>query len=439
MASVLLRRAGPGARFARAARGCSGGVGALRSPWARVEAAPADPILGVVSAFKADTDPRKVNLAQGAYRTEEGKPLVLDAVSRAEAAIANDRDLNKEYLEVEGHVAFRELSAAFVFGDDCPALADGRVATVQTISGTGALRVVGEWLAIAAPSREIWMSSTSYGNHPRVFSRCGLDVRYFSYLDSRGIALDFDAMVADLRAEAPKGPSPGAAILLQACAHNPTGVDPSRAQWDELAQLCLERGLLPVFDSAYQGFATGDPDSDAYAVRAFMLAGLMPMVCTSFAKSMGLYGERAGALSIVCGSSSEAAAVLSQVKQCVIRPMYTSPPLHPARLASAVMGDSGLRALWFAELRQISGRILRVRRELTAELHSVRAGGAGYSWDHIQQQVGMFAFTGLQEKHVSALQADHRVYLTRDGRLSLAGLSSRDIPYVAACIERVMR
>ena len=260
-----------------------------RSPWASVVACPPDPILGLVAAFKLDDAPRKVNLAQGAYRTEEGQPCVLEAVRLAEARLVADPTLNKEYLGIEGNPEFNALTARFVFGGDCPALGGGRVATLQTLSGTGALRVAADWLRLFAPASAagtVYLPRPSWGNHAKIFERAGLSCGGYAYLDGAGTGLDFEGLYADLAGTSAGGGVPsGSAVLLHACAHNPTGVDPSVEQWGRLAQLFVRRRILVLFDSAYQGYASGDLDADAVAVRLFEAAGVLPVVCQSYAKS----------------------------------------------------------------------------------------------------------------------------------------------------------
>ena len=412
-----------------------------RSRFGSVAQTPADPILGLVAAFKKDSASRKVNLAQGAYRTDAGEPLVLDVVKEAERRIASDSSLNKEYLGVEGNMEFNRLSAEFVLGATSSALAEHRVATVQSLSGTGALRICAAFLAQfdSDSNGTIHLPSPSWGNHHNIFRAGDLGVASYSYVDPSGTALDFGAMCDALSNKVPRG----AAVLFHACAHNPTGIDPTPAEWEELAGICAERSLLPVFDSAYQGYASGDPDVDAFAVRCFERIGVKNMlVCQSYAKNMGLYGERVGAFNVVCDDASEAAAVLSQLKQAIVRPMYSSPPLHGARIAAAILGDDNLRARWLVELAEMSSRIARVRVDLVTALVAAQTPAPNSlcdeSWSHISAQIGMFAFTGLSHENVEQLRARHHVYLTADGRMSLAGLGSRDVEYVAAAVADVL-
>ena len=409
------------------------------SAWRGTEPTPADPILGLVAAFKADNAARKVNLAQGAYRTDEGAPFVLSSVLKAESRVNEalaSGEIDKEYLPIEGDALFRRLSAELVLGSDSPALAEQRCATLQTISGTGAVSVAAAALRRVAGVGSVYLPDPSWGNHHHIFSSAGLEVRSYSYLDkTTGTTLDFDAMHAALSRDVPDG----AAVLLHACAHNPTGIDPTPAQWASLAEIFAARGLIAVFDSAYQGYASGDLDADAASVRAFERAGVLPIVCQSYAKSMGLYGERIGAVNFVCASSEEADAVLSQVKQNVIRPNYSSPPLHGARLASTVLGDEALFATWRDELRLMATRVQTMRSLLVSAL---RAAGApspdGGDWSHVVDQIGMFAYTGLSASHVDALRTDHHVYLTRDGRMSMAAMKPGDVDYVAEAIREVL-
>lgn len=408
-------------------------VSTLNSPWKAVTAVPPDPILGLVQQYKDDPNPRAVNLAQGAYRDDEGKPFVLEAVVEAERRIQmslSAGEINKEYLGIEGHSAFRAATAKLVFGN-ASCVAEGRVATVQSISGTSALRIAAEFLRIAGVD-SIWMTSPSYANHPKIFEGAGFQVGYYTYLDKAGVALDFDGFVNDLCNTIPQG----AAVLLHACAHNPTGVDPSQEQWKTLGRVFAERQLLPVFDSAYQGFASGDLDTDAFAIREFERLGVKSLVCTSFAKSMGLYGERIGALSAVCEDEAQAATVLSVLKQRVIRPMYSSPPLHGARLAALLLEDPELNRLWRRDLHTMAQRILKIRADLRSALLRHEAPG---SWEHITAQIGMFAYTGLKEHHVARLLDEHGIYLTSNGRMSLAGMKSSDVDTVAKAVSDVLK
>jgi aspartate aminotransferase len=318
------------------------GTCVTRSIWKDVPQGADDPILGLNQAFGSDPSPNKVSLGVGAYRDAEGKPYVLRAVRAAEERIMAAK-LPKEYAPIGGTPEYVNIAVALMLGDNSTALAEGRVAAVQTLSGTGACRVAAEMLsrfpsadAGADPigAKIIYVPEPTWSNHWNIFGDAGLLVRGYRYWNPKTLGLDLDGLLDDLRA-AP----PGATVLLHACAHNPTGVDPTPEQWSLISDICESRGLRVLFDSAYQGFASGDPERDAAAVRLFVERGHAVMLAQSFAKNFGLYGERVGALSVVTASADEAKRVTSQLK-LVIRPMYSSPPLHGARIVTIVLGDS---------------------------------------------------------------------------------------------------
>ncbi|KAG2484885.1 hypothetical protein HYH03_016367 [Edaphochlamys debaryana] len=404
----------------------------MESNWAHVEMAPPDPIIGVTEAWRADPDPRKLNLGVGAYRTEEGKPLVLACVREAEAQLMADPNSNHEYLPIAGNAEFCRLARTLALGGDCPALQGGRVATVQALSGTGALRVGAEFLAAHLPStapRVVYLPSPTWGNHKTIFAKAGFQVREYRYFDAATRGLAFDGMCADL-ASAPRG----AVLLLHACAHNPTGVDPSPQQWARILALAQEKALLPFFDSAYQGFASGDLDADAASLRLFVRSGLELVLAQSFAKNMGLYGERAGALSVVCKCKDTAGRVESQLKM-VIRPMYSNPPMHGAAIAAKVLGDARLREMWRVELKGMAERIISMRRALYDALYERNVPG---DWSFVLKQIGMFSYTGLSRVQCQKLVNKWHIHLTLDGRISMAGLSAQKAPYLADAIADVV-
>lgn len=404
-----------------------------------LEPTPADPILGLTAAFKASTSSKKVNLSQGAYRDDEGKPYVLKCVREAERRVLSNPDLDKEYLPVEGLAEFRRLTRDFVIGDDAAGLdTPDQVATVQTLSGTGALRLAGEFIRLCGGEnmpKAIYVSSPTWGNHLNIFRESGLSVGHYRYLNEAGTHLDLDAMVEDLR-DLPEGST----VLLHSCAHNPTGVDPTTDEWDVLAEVFKEKNLLPFFDTAYQGYATGDIDRDAYSVRSFISKGLRPIIAQSYAKNLGLYGERVGALSVVCQSKEAADIVLGHIKQKCVRPMYSSPPLHGARVATEVLGDPELRKAWREELSAMAGRVASMRQALRTRLEDSGTPNqqGEVDWQHITNQIGMFAFTGLTKDTVDRLLTEHDIYMTKDGRMNIAGLFPSNIDYVAESINKVM-
>lgn len=390
--------------------------------WSHVESAPPDPILGITEAFKKDTDTRKINLGVGAYRDDSGKPYVLDVVRKAESVVAS-RD--KEYAAITGVNNFRKLAAKLAFGHS-RVIEEGLNVTAQSISGTGALRLGGEVLnRMWTGSKDIYLPTPSWGNHRPIFKDSGLNVKQYRYYDATSVGLDFVGMMEDISAM-PKG----SIVLLHACAHNPTGIDLNEEQWREASSVMKNCGHFAFFDSAYQGFASGDLDQDAQSIRIFTDDGHDVFLAQSFAKNMGLYGERCGAFTAVLKNREEAAAFESQLKQ-LIRPMYSSPPIHGANIAEVILSDSELRKEWEMELSGMSQRIKDMRAALFVALQQ-----SDRNWSHVTEQIGMFCYTGLTPEQVDALAKEH-VYLTRDGRISMAGVTSGNVKYLAESILKV--
>ncbi|KAF5936160.1 hypothetical protein HYC85_027289 [Camellia sinensis] len=430
------------------------------SVFAHVVRAPEDPILGVTVAYNKDPSPIKLNLGVGAYRTEEGKPLVLNVVRKAEQILVNDSSRVKEYLPIVGLADFNKLSAKLIFGADSPAIQENRVTTVQCLSGTGSLRVGAEFLAKHYHQvngsfiffilfflflRTIYIPQPTWGNHPKIFTIGGLSVKTYSYYDpaTRGLNFqgsmyicflscydDFFFGVIGLLDDLSSAPS-GAIVLLHACAHNPTGVDPTLEQWEQIRKLMRSKGLLPFFDSAYQGFASGSLDADAQSVRMFVADGGECLVAQSYAKNMGLYGERVGALSIVCKNADVASRVESQLK-LVIRPMFSNPPIHGPSIVATILKDSNMYNEWTIELKAMADRIISMRHKL---FEALRARGTPGDWSHIIKQIGMFTFTGLNSEQVVFMTKEYHIYMTSDGRISMAGLSTKTVPHLADAIH----
>jgi len=399
-----------------------------------VSVAPVDPILGTTQAFNADTDPRKINLGVGAYRTEEGKPLVLNVIREAEDEMLKElgTTINKEYSTIDGPQELKAVTQKLVFGADAEVVVQGRIASVQALSGTGALRVASEFVKthMAPAMHEIWVSDPTWGNHNAIFAKAGLTVKVYPYYKASTKSLDFEGMM-----EALKGATKGSMVLLHACAHNPTGVDPTPDQWKEIATLMKDRELTPLMDSAYQGYASGSLEKDAMAIRLFLSMGFEMFMCQSFAKNLGLYGERIGMLHVVCNTPDEAKAVLSQLK-LVIRPMYSSPPKHGAELVMKVLGSEARFQAWQKELTEMANRILEVRDLLRKGLE---AKGTPGTWNHITDQIGMFSFTGLSPAMCERLISEHHIYLLKSGRISLAGLNKGNIQYMVDSVDEVVR
>eukprot|EP00445_Apocalathium_hangoei_P041144 CAMPEP_0203970234 /NCGR_PEP_ID=MMETSP0359-20131031/97862_1 /ASSEMBLY_ACC=CAM_ASM_000338 /TAXON_ID=268821 /ORGANISM="Scrippsiella Hangoei, Strain SHTV-5" /LENGTH=415 /DNA_ID=CAMNT_0050908185 /DNA_START=74 /DNA_END=1321 /DNA_ORIENTATION=- len=401
----------------------------------KIEVAPADPILGIEKAFQADGDSRKINLGVGAYRTEEGTPFVLQVVKDAEKEMLEElgTKLNKEYSTIDGPAALKMLTQQLVFGEDSEAIKSNRIASVQSLSGTGSLRVAAEFIKghMKPEAHEIWISDPTWANHTAIFQKAGMTVKTYPYYKAETRSLNFEGMMKALSTDA----KPGSTVLLHSCAHNPTGVDPTEEQWKEIANVMKQRSLIPVLDSAYQGYASGSLDKDAFTIRLFVSMGFEFYMCQSFAKNLGLYGERIGMLHVVCNSAPQADAVLSQLK-LVIRPMYSSPPIHGAQLVMKILGNEARLSAWKKELSGMADRILEVRSQLRAGLEKKGTPG---TWRHITDQIGMFSYTGLTTPQCERLIKDHHIYLTKFGRISLAGLNNGNIQYMVDSIDEVVR
>mmetsp|Transcript_18753 Transcript_18753/g.36742 ORF Transcript_18753/g.36742 Transcript_18753/m.36742 type:complete len:404 (+) Transcript_18753:184-1395(+) len=394
-----------------------------------IEQGPPDAILGVVARFRADKSADRVNVSVGAYRDGQGKPVVLNVVHKAEKMLIEDKTRNKEYLPIAGDGVFCQATKEFCFGKDSKAVKEDRIATIQALSGTGALRVGAEFLNTHFPGTKVYIPDPTWGNHFKIFGNAGLETAKYTYLDTATRGLDFDGLMKDL-GEAP----PGSVVILHVCAHNPTGVDPTEEQWQKIANLCAERQLMPFFDSAYQGFASGDVDKDAFAVRLFESQGHQMMVAQSYSKNMGLYGERIGALNVVCPSAQAAVRVISQL-ELVARAMYSNPPKHGAAIASLILTDPELHKEWRVELKAIVDRILDMRKGLREALE---ASGAPGDWSFITEQIGMFTYTGLSAEQVASMEEKYHIYMPSNGRISVAGLTSDKIDYVAEAIRSVL-
>ncbi len=392
-----------------------------------VEMAPRDPILGVTEAFNADTNPHKVNLGVGVYCDDNGKVPVLECVRRAEQKLA-ESPLPKNYLPIDGPQDYDRAVRNVIFGADNAAVIQGRIVTAQTLGGTGGLKVGADLLRRIDPGAEVWISDPSWENHRALFEYAGFKVNAYPYYDAATHGVDFDGMTGTLQ----KLPA-GAIVVLHACCHNPTGVDLSSAQWERVIEIVNLRGLVPLLDIAYQGFAEG-LDADAAAVRRFTAACPVVFVSSSFSKSLSLYGERVGALSIVTGNADEAARALSQVKR-VIRTNYSNPPTHGGQAVTMVLTTPELRALWESELGQMRDRIKVMRRELVAKVRAIRAD---FDFSFVVQQRGMFSYSGLSKEQVQRLRKEFSVYAIESGRICVASLNSKNIDYAARAIAGVL-
>ncbi|KAH0544279.1 hypothetical protein FGG08_001542 [Glutinoglossum americanum] len=406
-------------------------------PASVVPLAPEDPLFGLMAAYRADDFKEKVDLGIGAYRDDDAKPWVLPVVKRAQEILRNDPALNHEYLPIAGLAPFTSAAARLILGSDSPALKEGRTTSIQTISGTGAVHLGGLFLSKFYPrpaSQPVYFSNPTWANHNQIFSNVHLPIKTYPYFSPSTRGLDFDGMISALES-APEG----SIILLHACAHNPTGVDPTREQWKEIAKVVRARNHFPFFDCAYQGFASGDLGNDAWAVRYFISEGFELCIAQSFAKNFGLYGQRAGCFHFVTSPSADARETVKRIaSQLAIlqRSEISNPPAYGARIASLILNDEKLFAEWEDNLRTMSGRIIDMRRALRGKLEEMGTPG---SWKHITEQIGMFSFTGLSEKQVAKIREDAHVYMTKNGRISMAGLNTHNIDYFAKAVDKVVR
>jgi aromatic-amino-acid transaminase len=390
--------------------------------------APGDPILGLTETYLADPRPNKVNLGVGIYVDEQGRIPLLRAVREVEQALAAEGK-PRGYLPIDGLPAYDALSQQLLFGADSPLLAAGRVATAQTIGGSGALRVGADLLKKVLPRARIAISSPSWENHRVVFSNAGFEVVDYRYYDASTHGLDFAGMLEDLgRLE------PGTVVLLHACCHNPTGVDPDAQQWQQIVEVVKARELLPFVDIAYQGFDQGI-DADATAIRLFAASGIDAfVVASSYSKSFSLYGERVGALSMVGADRDEAARLRAKIKQ-TIRANYSSPATHGGALVAGVLGSAELRAMWESELAGMRERIHAMRAGMVEKLAAHGAPQFGF----IQQQAGMFSYSGLSRAQVDRLREEFGIYALGTGRICVAALNRGNLDYVAEAVAAVSR
>jgi aromatic-amino-acid transaminase len=389
--------------------------------------APRDPILGLNEQFNADTNPAKVNLGVGVYFDDNGKLPLLGCVLAAEKAMM-DAPKPHGYLPIDGIAAYDAAVKALVFGADSEPVTSGRVATIQALGGTGGLKVGADFLKHVSPNAKVLISDPSWENHRALFTNAGFTVESYRYYDAATRSLNFDGMLADLNAAAA-----GTIVVLHACCHNPTGYDITPAQWDQVIAVVKAKNLVPFLDMAYQGFGYGLKE-DGAVIGKFVAAGLLFFVATSFSKSFSLYGERVGALSVVCESKEEAARVLSQLK-IVIRTNYSNPPTHGGAIVTAVLSSPELRAQWEAELGEMRVRIKAMRQKL---VDGLKAAGVKQDMSFITQQIGMFSYSGLGKDQMVRLRNEFGVYGTDSGRMCVAALNSKNINHVCASIAKVI-
>jgi aromatic-amino-acid transaminase len=399
----------------------------MQSPFVHIELAPPDPIIGLTEAFNQDANPAKVNLGVGVYQDANGKVPVLKVVREAESRYY-EQEATKSYLPIDGLAAYNKAVQELLFGADSQVIAEGRAVTVQGLGGTGSLKIGADFLRRFLPDAQIWISSPSWENHQMLFETAGFKVNSYPYYDPETHGLNFNGMLETLKTLPAQS-----IVVLHACCHNPTGVDLSNEQWALVIDVVKQRGLVPYLDFAYQGFGESLA-ADAFAVRAVAEAGIQCLIASSFSKSFGLYRERVGALTILTESGTEAKRVLSQVKR-VIRTNYSSPPSHGAQIVALVLSDPALRQQWEAELTEMRERIQHMRDKFVAML---REKGIEQDFSFIQQQRGMFSYSGLNPEQVKTLREKNSLYIVGSGRICVAAMNDNNIGGICEAIADVL-
>jgi len=410
--------------------------------FASIKELPPDPLFGLKARYNNDTRSDKVDLGIGAYRDNNGKPWILPAVRAAEKQLVESEGYNHEYLGISGYGPFLEESAKVILGKESPAIQQKRVVSQPSLSGTGALHLAGAFLRdFYTPEKKgdthaIYVSKPTWANHNQIFTSLGLDVKTYPYWNAETKSLDLDGFLSTI-----KSANSGSIFLLHACAHNPTGLDPSKEQWDTILKALSDKDHLLLFDSAYQGFASGDLENDAFAVRKAVADESIKtpiVICQSFAKNCGMYGERVGAIHVIPHEKDEGLnrAIQSQLNK-LTRSEISNPPAYGAKIVATILTDSKLRQQWQDDLTTMSSRINEMRSKLRNRLtNDLKTPG---NWDHIVSQSGMFSFTGLTPEMVSRLEKNHGVYLVSSGRASVAGLNEHNVDRVADAIDEVVR
>jgi aspartate/tyrosine/aromatic aminotransferase len=393
----------------------------------RVQAAPADPILGLNDAFAADNRAHKVNLGVGVFMNDAGQTPILDTVKKTEAELV-DSETTKSYLAISGDVEYGRQVQALLFGKDSSVITEGRARTAQSPGGTGALRTAAEFMKRQLDINSIHVSNPTWANHSNIFESAGLGIIQYRYYDADQQGLDFDGMLADLE-QVPAGD----AVLYHGCCHNPTGIDPTLEQWHQLADQAKRKGFVVLFDFAYQGFGQG-MDEDAAGLRVFVERVPELLVANSFSKNFGLYNERVGAMTLVATSAQTADSAFSQVK-FIIRGNYSNPPAHGAKVVAAILKDEALRAAWIQEVADMREHIHELRNALVTTL---KAKGANRDFSFIQRQNGMFSFSGLTKAQVDVLREKHGIFMVGSGRINVAGMSKANIDAVCDAIVDVL-
>ena len=392
-----------------------------------LQMAPADPILGLTEAFNNDSNPNKINLGVGVYKDESGTTPILASVKTAEGEILK-AETTKSYLPIPGGAEFAAATQQLLFGAGCNIITDSKAATVQTPGGTGALRIAGEFLKKIRPTAKVWLSNPTWANHLGVFEEAGFQLQKYPYYNTDDKCIDFEAMINALKAI-----GRGDIVLLHACCHNPTGIDPTLEQWKKILDVVSQQKFTPLLDFAYQGLANGI-EEDAAGLRLFCDSGLEMLIASSFSKNFGLYKERVGALTVVCDSANTAQNVLSHIK-IRIRRNYSNPPSHGAAIVSTIMNDPQLHTQWEAEVATIRERIRRMRKLFVKTL---KAKGVQRDFSFITKQNGMFSFSGLTKDQVNQLREKYSVYIVGSGRINVAGMTPKNMDRLCEAIADVL-
>jgi len=393
----------------------------------QLSAAPADPILGLTEAFKKDTRPGKINLGVGIYKDEAGTTPILSCVKKAEAMLL-EQETSKSYLGIEGTPAYGLGVQQLLFGRDSDIISAARARTAHAPGGTGALRICAEFIARQLPSKRIWVSNPTWANHGNVFKAAGLEVVNYDYYDAEAKDKDFAAMKQSLQQVAA-----GDTVLFHGCCHNPTGIDPTEEEWDELARLAAEGGWLPMFDFAYQGFARGI-EEDATGLRIFLKHNPELLIASSFSKNFGLYNERVGALTLVGRDADQADTAFSQIKS-IIRANYSNPPFHGSGIVTTILDNASLYAEWEKEVADMRDRIQSMRELFVATL---KEKGVEQDFSFIGRQCGMFSFSGLNPEQVARLKEEFAIYIVGSGRISVAGMTRDNMDALCSGIAQVL-
>ncbi|MBQ9600459.1 MAG: aspartate/tyrosine/aromatic aminotransferase [Neisseriaceae bacterium] len=392
-----------------------------------IQAAPADPILGLGEAFKAETRAEKVNLGIGVFKDAQGKTPILKAVKEAETRLLAEEN-TKNYLTIDGVAAYNEATQVLLFGQDSDIIKQKRAKTAQSLGGTGALRIAAEFVKRQTKAQNVWISAPTWPNHNAIFNAVGMNIRDYRYYNKTTHGLDWDGLIEDLSQA-----QSGDVVLLHGCCHNPTGIDPTPEQWESLAKMSAEKGWLPLFDFAYQGFANG-LEEDAYGLRVFLKHNPELLVASSYSKNFGMYNERVGAFTVVATDEGSANRAFSQVKT-IIRTLYSNPASHGGNTVAMVLNDAALKAQWEEELTQMRTRIKQMRQKFVDLLKEC---GAEQDFSFIVQQNGMFSFSGLTAEQVDRLKEEFAIYAVRSGRINVAGITDDNIRYLCESIVKVL-